>query len=88
MTFLSGSQRPEIKSWFRDLYAEFPFRLWGAGRAFVDIQFESSIGEVQAMDLALRINAFCPDAIGQGAGTEAKLARLIQETGRVYFWWD
>lgn len=79
---------PDVVAWFRALAARWPFTLLGSGRDFVSIEFEEEISAADAMEIAMRTADFASDTITQGSGTEAKLARQIQEKGRVYFWWD
>jgi hypothetical protein len=79
---------PDVVAWFRALAARWPFTLLGSGRDFVYIEFEEEISAADAMEIAMRTADFASDTITQGSGTEAKLARQIQEKGRVYFWWD
>ncbi len=83
-----GLNRPDVVAWFRALDAEFPFTLWGAGRDFVDIEFNRPLNATEAHALAQRIFRFCPDTVHQGAGSLAKLAQHVESTRRVFFWWD
>jgi hypothetical protein len=83
-----GVYLPDVVAWFRALDRDFPFTLWGAGRDFIDIEFDRPITEPESLPLARRVYDFCPDAVHQSTVTRGNLAKLIRDTGRVHFWWD
>jgi len=81
-----GRESGQIIQWLQDLNSDQPFLLMGAGDDFVVGKFIRAIANCRA--LARRICNFCPDAVQQGSGTVAALARSLKETGRFCLWWD
>lgn len=37
---------------------------------------------------AQQVYKFCPDVVDQGTGTVEELAKEMEQTKRLYFWWD
>ena len=63
-----------------------PFEILGAGLDFADIRFCESIHDPLA--LAHEIYDICPDSVEQHCGTITNLANQIDQTRRLYLWWD
>ena len=62
------------------------FDIIGAGNDWVELEFS-----VLPKDLKAFVNEvydFCPDAIDQGPGNDNALIKEIQQTKRLFLWWD
>ena len=76
----------DIVAWLRALQTEHPFMLTGAGEDWLAARFAGEPRD--AMTLARRIHAFCPDVVEQGVGSVRALAAEIEKTRELYCWWD
>ena len=63
-----------------------PLDILGAGNDWVEIEFRTLPRDLKAF--AEEVYDFCPDAVDQGPGTTAELARDIQQTRKLFLWWD
>lgn len=75
-----------IVAWLKALERDHPFVLTGMGFDWVEGRFRSAIGDADA--LARRFYAFCPDVVDQGTETVDALAQDLEESQRLYCWWD
>jgi hypothetical protein len=71
-----------LKEWERTA----PFTIIGADNDWVEIEFKKLPGDLKAF--TEEVYDFCPDAVDQGPGTAAGLAREIRQTRRLFLWWD
>ncbi len=62
------------------------FDIIGAGNDWVEIEFTTLPRDLKAF--AEEVYDFCPDAVDQGPGTTAELIRDIQQTKKLFLWWD
>ena len=76
----------DIVAWLRALQTEHPFTLTGAGEDWLAARF--AVPPRDAMRLARRIHAFCPDVVEQGVGSVSALADDIVKTRQLYCWWN
>lgn len=65
---------------------KYGLRLVGAGGDWIEAEFVRPPEDWQAF--AKELHAFCPDIVEQGVGDVDALAGELQETGRLYLWWD
>jgi hypothetical protein len=63
-----------------------PFDIIGADNDWVEIEFRSLPSDLKAF--AEEVYDFCPDAVDQGPGSTAELAKEIQKTKKLFLWWD
>ena len=63
-----------------------PFDILGADSDWVEIEFRILPKDLIAF--AEEVNDFSPDAVEQGPGSIAELAKEIQRTKRLLLWWD
>ena len=63
-----------------------PFAILGADNDWVEIEFKTLPRDLKAF--AEEVYDFCPDAVDQGPGSIAELVKEIQETKRLFLWWD
>ena len=63
-----------------------PFDIIGADSDWVEIEFKILPKDLNAF--AEEVNDFSPDAVEQGPGGIAELAKEIQKTKRLLLWWD
>lgn len=66
--------------------AKYGLQLIGAGTDWLEAEFRQPPEDWLAF--ANEVYEFCPDVVDQGSGEVAALAKEMQETGRVYLWWD
>jgi hypothetical protein len=71
-----------LKEW--ELHS--PFDILGADNDWVEIEFRSLPRDLKAF--AEEVYDFCPDAVDQGPGSTAELAKEIQKTNKLFLWWD
>lgn len=62
------------------------FDIIGADNDWVEIEFKILPTHLKAF--AEEVYDFCPDAVDQGQGSTADLAKEIQGTKRLFLWWD
>ncbi len=62
------------------------FDIIGADNDWVEIEFKTLPKDLKAF--VEEVYDFCPDAVDQGPGTTADLAREIQQTKKLFLWWD
>ncbi len=62
------------------------FDIVGADNDWVEIEFKTLPRDLKAF--TEEVYDFCPDAVDQGPGSPAELAREIQQTKRLFLWWD
>jgi len=63
-----------------------PLDILGADSDWVEIEFKILPKDLNAF--AEEVYDFCPDAVDQGPGSIAKLAKEIQTTKKLFLWWD
>ena len=63
-----------------------PFDIIGADNDWVEIEFRTLPKDLKAF--TEEVYDFCPDAVDQGPGSTADLAKEIQQTKRLFLWWD
>jgi hypothetical protein len=63
-----------------------PFDIIGADNDWVEIEFKTLPKDLKSF--AEEVYDFCPDAVDQGPGSPAELANEIQQTKRLFLWWD
>jgi hypothetical protein len=63
-----------------------PFDILGADSDWVEIEFKILPKDLAAF--AEEVNDFSPDAVEQGPGSIAELAKEIQKTKKLFLWWD
>jgi hypothetical protein len=63
-----------------------PFDILGADGDWVEIEFKILPKDLNAF--AEEVHDFCPDAVDQGPGSIAELAKEIQKTKKLFLWWD
>lgn len=71
-----------LKEWERTS----PFTILGADNDWVEIEFKKLPKDLKAF--AEEVYDFCPDAVDQGPGSPAELARDIRLTRKLFLWWD
>jgi hypothetical protein len=75
-----------IVAWLRALERDQPFVLTGIDFDWVEGRFTYAIRDPAG--LARRFYAFCPDIVDQGTGTVDALATELEQSQRLYCWWD
>lgn len=75
-----------IVAWLRSLERDQPFVLTGIAFDWLEGRFTSAIRDPTG--LARRFYAFCPDIVDQGTGTVTALATELDQSERLYCWWD
>ena len=83
-----GIDTGAIVQWLRSLQKLHPFSIYGAGVDFVEGRFASTPTGQDALILARSMDSFDPDIVDQGTGSVAALARVLEQTGTLYMWWD
>ncbi len=63
-----------------------PFNIIGADNDWVEIEFKTLPKDLKSF--AEEVYDFCPDAVDQGPGSTPELIREIQQTKRLFLWWD
>jgi hypothetical protein len=63
-----------------------PFDILGADVDWVEIEFKILPKDLKAF--TEEVYDFCPDAVDQGPGGIAELAKEIQKTKKLFLWWD
>lgn len=63
-----------------------PFIIVGAGNDWVELEFKMLPKDLKAF--TEEVYDFCPDAVDQGPGSPAGLAKEIQHTRKLFLWWD
>jgi hypothetical protein len=63
-----------------------PFDILGADVDWVEIEFKTLPKDLKAF--TEEVYDFCPDAVDQGPGSTAELAKEIQKTKKLFLWWD
>lgn len=63
-----------------------PFSIVGADNDWVEIEFKTLPKDLKAF--SEEVYDFCPDAVDQGPGSTPGLAKEIQQTRRLFLWWD
>jgi len=71
----------QLKEWEK----AYPFVIIGAENDWVEIEFKTLPKDLKSF--AEEVYDFCPDAVDQG-GSPAELANEIQQTKRLFLWWD
>ncbi|HET7296978.1 MAG TPA: DUF4253 domain-containing protein [Gemmatimonadales bacterium] len=75
-----------IVGWLTALERDQPFVLTGIAFDWVEGRFTTAVRDPAA--LARRFHAFCPDIVEQGTGTVDALAHELEQSQRLYCWWD
>jgi hypothetical protein len=63
-----------------------PFDILGADNDWVEIEFRTLPKDLKAF--VEEVYDFCPDAVDQGPGSVDDLIKEIQQTKRLFLWWD
>jgi hypothetical protein len=63
-----------------------PFDILGADNDWVEIEFKTLPKDLKAF--VEEVYDFCPDAVDQGPGSVDDLIKEIQQTKRLFLWWD
>ncbi len=71
-----------LKEWEKSA----PFRIIGADNDWVEIEFKTLPRDLKAF--IDEVYDFCPDAVDQGPGSTAELAREVKTTKKLFLWWD
>lgn len=66
--------------------AKYGLKLIGAGTDWLEAEITQPPEDWLAF--AKEVYEFCPDVVDQGTGDVASLAKEMQESGRLYLWWD
>lgn len=77
---------PDVVAWLENLERTCPFDLLGAGNDWLEGRFRQPVTNAKA--LAKQMYKFCPDIVDQGTGTVGKLAKDLEATQELFFWWD
>jgi hypothetical protein len=72
--------------WMRRLEEGHPYVLTGCGFDFLSGRFKDRLSDPASM--AERMYQFCPDIVDQGTGSVEYLAKELERTNALYFWWD
>ncbi len=75
-----------IVAWLRALERDQPFVLTGIDFDWLEGRFTFAIRDPAG--LARRFYAFCPDIVDQGTGTVEALVTQLEQSQRLYCWWD
>lgn len=81
-----GIGSDSIVAWLAALERDQPFVLTGIDFDWIEGRFTTEIHDPAA--LARRFSAFCPDIVEQGTGTVEALAQELEQSQRLYCWWD
>ncbi len=81
-----GIAPDSIAAWLRALERDQPFVLTGIDFDWLEGRFTSAIRDPAG--LARRFYAFCPDIVDQGTGTVEALVTELEQSQRLYCWWD
>jgi hypothetical protein len=71
-----------LKEWEKNS----PFDIIGADNDWVEIEFKTLPKDLKSF--AEEVYDFCPDAVDQGPGSVSELITEIQQTRRLFLWWD
>jgi hypothetical protein len=63
-----------------------PFDILGADNDWVEVEFRTLPKDLKAF--VEEVYDFCPDAVDQGPGSVDDLIKEIQQTKRLFLWWD
>jgi hypothetical protein len=77
-----------VEAWLRVMEREHPFAFTIIGFDEVGGRFERQPTWDEALEIAKRVYAFCPDVVDQGTGTLAVLVDEVLEHRSFYCWWD
>jgi hypothetical protein len=70
----------------REWKKKYPFDIIGAEKDWIEIEFKKLPDNLQSF--AEEVYDFCPDAVDQGPGSTAGLAREIQQTKSLFLRWE
>ncbi|MBT2642409.1 DUF4253 domain-containing protein [Bacillus sp. ISL-41] len=74
----------KLKEWHRS----YPFTIIGADYDWVEAKIEVLPKGKELNAFAREIAQFCPDIVDQGTGSIKGLIQEINESKKLYFWWD
>jgi hypothetical protein len=74
----------KLKEWYR----RYPFIIIGADYDWVEANFEVFPEGKALKAFAKEIYKFCPDIVEQGSGSINGLIEEMEETRKLYLWWD
>nr|WP_286180780.1 DUF4253 domain-containing protein [Bacillus sp. ISL-37] len=74
----------KLKEWYR----RYPFIIIGADYDWVEANFEVFPEGKALKAFAKEIYKFCPDLVEQGSGSINGLIEEMEETRKLYLWWD
>lgn len=78
----------DVISKLREWHQKYPFTIVGADHDWVEAIFREYPASKDIKIFAKEMYKFCPDIVDQGAGTIAGLIEELNETRRLYLWWD
>jgi hypothetical protein len=76
----------KIIEWFHKWANQFEYQIVGVGIDFIMADILKPPKDYDR--LAKEIYSMCPDVVDQGTGSVKELAREIEESKLLYFWWD
>ena len=81
----SNVSNDDLIAWLRNLEKDVPFLITGVGADFLEGKFLNPIQEPAA--LVKRIKEICPGDVFQ-PGDEQRAIDYVQQTNRLFLWWD
>ncbi|GAM14885.1 DUF4253 domain-containing protein [Mesobacillus selenatarsenatis] len=78
----------KVISKLKDWYRRYPFIIIGADYDWVEANFEVFPEGKALKAFAKEIYKFCPDIVEQGSGSINGLIEEMEETRKLYLWWD
>lgn len=70
----------------RSLSSRYGFRLLGASGDWLSLRLKGPVADWNA--LATEVEKIAPDVVSQGTGTVEELAKELEKSKQIYFWWD
>jgi len=80
-----GRTTADVVAWLDGLRRDHPFTLIGASTDWIAVRLLTRPAD--ALALARRVHAFCPEVVAHGTRTVEALAREIVRTGESNCWW-
>ncbi|RSD28841.1 DUF4253 domain-containing protein [Mesobacillus subterraneus] len=74
----------KLEEWHK----KYPFTIIGADFDWVEANFIVFPGKKDLKSFAKEAYKFCPDIVEQGAGSLGELIEEMEETKKLYLWWD
>lgn len=76
----------DVIAWLKSLEKRHPFHVEEIRHDLIAGRFAGALGTPAG--LAQDMYTFCPDIVDQGVETVEALAKELETSGRLYFWWD